>query len=216
MEAKWNNYEITFCRAEKEFLRFDQEEMIVASDLKADAQYIYVTFFYNQYRIDRVTGYMEKVSADGTVRHAAYSEGMGIFDAICEPTPYRCLSGDMVDINYFTVTTFNGRSMFQPYAERFADHLETFQKVCTEMGGIPYGQCDAGFTFALFDFLPVVLQLWMGEEGIPASIRFLWDSNTTDFIRFETMFIILTHVLDTLNAAMGFDCDNVMLTRSRE
>ena len=130
---------------------------------------------------------------------------MGIFDAICEPTPFRRLCGEMVDMNYFTNTSFNGRSMFQPYADRFAADLEKFRKVCLELGGKPQKESDAGFTFDLFDFLPMTLLLWEGEEGIPAAIRFLWDRNATDFIRFETMFIIITHVMETLNEAMGFE-----------
>lgn len=209
MEPTWNNYEITFGRAEKEFLRFDQEEMIKACGLDADEQYIYVKFFYSLYRINRKTGYMEKYLPDGTMCHAAYSEGMGIFDAICEPTPYRCLCGEMVDMYYFCNVGFSGRAMFQPYADRFGDNIEKFKEVCASLGGVPFGQCDAGFTFALFDFLPVTMQLWEGEEGIPAAIRFLWDRNTTDYIRYETMCIVLTHVLETLNVAMGFEGGNL-------
>ena len=205
METKPNNYELTFRRAEKEFLRFDQEEMIRACGLEADLRYIYVNFFYALYRIDRHNGRMEKRMPDGTYRHAAYNDGMGIFDAICEPTPFRRLCGEMVDMNYFTHTSFNGRSMFQPYADRFAADLEKFRKVCLELGGEPQKESDAGFTFALFDFLPMTLLLWEGEDGIPAALRFLWDRNATDFVRFETMFIIITHVMETLNEAMGFE-----------
>ena len=205
MKTKPNNYELTFRRAEKEFLRFDQEEMIRACGLKADERYLYITFFYTLYRIDRQSGRMEKQLSDGSYRHAAYNDGMGIFDAICEPTPFRRLCGEMVDMNYFTNTSFNGRSMFQPYADRFAADLEKFRKVCLELGGEPQKESDAGFTFDLFDFLPMTLLLWEGEEGIPAAIRFLWDRNATDFIRFETMFIIITHVMETLNEAMGFE-----------
>ncbi|MGN0962810.1 MAG: DUF3786 domain-containing protein [Clostridia bacterium] len=216
MKTKPNNYELTFGRAEKEFLRFDQEEILRAGHLKADDEYIYVTFFYALYRIDRRSGRMEKQMSDGGYRHAAYNEGMGIFDAICEPTPFRRLCGEMVDMNYFTNTSFNGRSMFQPYADRFAANLEKFRKVCLEIGGRPQKESDAGFAFDLFDFLPMTLLLWEGEEGIPAAIRFLWDRNTTDFIRFETMFIVITHVLETLSAAMGFETEYKALSDGGE
>lgn len=207
-----NNYEITFRRAEKEFLRFDQEEMIREVGLKADEEYLYITFFYAPYRINRQTGRVEKQLPDGAYVHAAYNDGMGIFDAICEPTPFRCLCGEMVDMNYFTNTSFNGRSLFQPYADRFAENMEVFKKTCVEMGGIPGGQGDAAFTFQLFDFLPIVLQLWEGEEEIPAAIRFLWDRNATDFIRFETMFYVLSHVLETISAKMGLSSINEALS----
>lgn len=205
MKPTWNNYEITLQRAEKEFLRFDQEEMIRCAGLRADENYIYITYFYAPYRIHRQTGYTERKIGENTWRHCNYSEGMGIFDAICEPTPFRRLSGEMADNAYFAKVGFSSHSMHQRYADDFAANIQQFRRICTDIGGNPWGKSDAGFLFEVFDFLPVVLLLWEGEEGIPAAMRFLWDKNTPDFLRFETSQIILGHILEELRSAMEAD-----------
>lgn len=200
-----NNYEITFQRAEKEFLKYDQEVMIRDCNLQADENYIYITFFYSLYRIDRKTGYAERQLDEKTWRHCNYSEGMGIFDAICDPTPFRQLSGEMVDNAYFAKVGFSSNSMHQNYADRFSDQIEKFSEVCLAIGGKPWGKSDAGFIFQIFDFFPMVLLLWEGEEGIPAAMRILWDKNMTDFLHYETCQFILGHVLDEISMAMGLD-----------
>lgn len=216
MKPVLNNYEITFQRAEKEFLKYDQEEMIRACGLQADDDYIYITFFYAPYRIHRKTGYAERQIAENTWRHCNYSEGMGIFDAICGPIPYRQLSGEMVGTEYFSKVGFSGRSMHSEYAERFSAEIETFQKVCLDLGAKPWGDSDAGFIFQLFDFLPMAIQLWEGEEGIPTAMRFMWDKNLLDFIYFETAMFITGHVLEELNAAMGFESIHSIATSYEE
>ena len=196
-----NNYEKTLLRAEKEFLRFDQQEIIAAGNLKNDECYIYITFFYNNYRIHRHTGKIEDISQKEP-RHVTFEEGMSILDAICEPTPFRRLSGDMVDIAYFHRTAFNGQSLHQPYADHFSANLEKFSTVCSALGGTSVSGCDAGFRFALFPFLPLEIKLWEGEEGISPALRSLWDSNTRDFIRYESMFYALGHVYTQITKKM--------------
>ena len=205
MKPTWNNYEITFCRAEKEFLRFDQEEMIKASGLKADDRYIYVDYFRSRYRICRESGCMERLLNDDTWRHATYGEGMGIFDAICEPTPFRCLSGEMVDHSYYAKVGFTGRSLYQRYADCFSENIPLLKKACEALGGEPLDKCDAGYRFWIFDFLPFEFRLWEGEEGIPAALRFYWDKNNPDFLRFETSHIVMGHILEEIHSAMGLD-----------
>lgn len=201
----WNNYEITLRRAEKEFLRFDQEEMIRSCGLSADEDYIYITYFYAPYRIHRQSGNTERQIDKNTWRHCSYNEGMGIFDAICEPTPFRCLSGEMADNAYFAKVGFRSDAMYQRYADAFAADIDAFRRICLDFGAIPQEKSNAGFLFQVFDFLPVMLLLWEGEEGIPAALRFLWDKNTPDFLRYETTQIILGHILEELHCAMQAD-----------
>ena len=207
MKPTWNNYKIAFKQVEDRFLSYDQELIIRESNLRADDDYIYVTYFNSPYRIDRKSGYMERNIGNDQWRHCSFNEGMGIFDVICDPTPFRSLCGEMVDTGYFAKMGYSGHDISQPFAERFSEDLEKFKQVCLDLGGVPYGKSDAGFMFQAFDFLPIALQLWEGEEGIPPALRFLWDKNLHDFIRFETSYIIINHLMVELNTAMGFEND---------
>ena len=41
---------------------------------------------------------------------------------------------------------------------------------------------------SFFDGLPIVIQLWLGDEEFPPSLRFLWDENALMYLRYETMY----------------------------
>ena len=49
-------------------------------------------------------------------------------------------------------------------------------------------QGDISFIVPLFDFFPVWMQFWLGEEelGSPSKFYCLWDANTLDFMYYET------------------------------
>lgn len=200
-----NNYEKTLLRAEKEFLRYNQELIIRESNLMSDDDFLYVNFFYHVYRINRKTGYIEAFAENGCFRAADFNEGMSILDVICEPVPYRSLSGEMVTMDYFTNTSFDGSGLYTRFAEMIDSDIDVFRNVSLDLGAVPYGKSDAGFIYKLFDFLPLGLQFWEREDEIPPSLNFLWDRNSRDYIRFESMHYALIHVLNNIADKMSYD-----------
>ena len=66
--------------------------------------------------------------------------------------------------------------------------MEAARERCRSWGGIEQKQGDVSFIVPLFDFFPVWLQFWAGEEelGIGAKLNCLWDANTLDFMFYET------------------------------
>ena len=56
------------------------------------------------------------------------------------------------------------------------------------MGGTPLPQGDVAYAIELFDSLSIGIQLWLGDEEFPPSLRFLWDENALMYIRYETMY----------------------------
>lgn len=196
-----NNYEKTLLRAEQVFLTFRQEDMIEACKLTADTDFIYIDFFQQPFRIHRNSGRIEAIEKN-SFRHGTFSEGMAIFDYICEPIPYRSLCGETVDVHYFAKVGFSGKDLYQKYVNAFGDDIPRFRTACENLGGTPFAKGDAGYTFEVFPNFPLTLILWAGEEGIPAAMQYLWDKNAADFIRFETMFYIISHLMEKIAAAM--------------
>ena len=197
-----NNYEKTLLRAEQVFLTYSREEMIKACNLKADENYLYIDFFRQPFRVSQTSGRVE-TKENGVYRHSTFSEGMSIFDYICEPVPYRCLSGEAVDIGYFAKVGFSGKDLYQHYVDAFEKNPEGFCAACENLGGTPVAKGDAGYIFEVFPDFPLTLILWTGEEDIPAAMQYLWDKNTPDFIRYETMFYIIGHIMEKIAAAMS-------------
>lgn len=201
--AELNNYEKTQKRAEKEFLGYDQEKMIEKCGLDADDAYLYITFFHQPYRIDRHSGQIARLCPDGSVVKAGYDEAMTIFDILCAIKPGRYLAGVWVGIEKFSNTPFDGTALYQPYAKDFDGKTKALQGACEKFGGCPCEvKGDVAYRFAVFDFFPVIFRFWNGDEELLPTLRFLWDVHTPDYIRFETMFYVMSHILKTLAIAI--------------
>lgn len=199
-----NHYEIAKCRAEKEFLRYDQSLMVEKCGLTADADFLYISFFHQPYRIGRKSGHVERILPDGGVDDADFNVSMTIFDILCEIKPGRYLADVWMGLEKFSKTAFNGGSLFRPYAEAFDGKTESLRRACAKYGGRPV-DCsgDVASCLPLFEFFPVIFRFWDGDEELPPTLRFLWDAHTLNYIRFETMFYAMNHILETLTHEMN-------------
>lgn len=61
---------------------------------------------------------------------------------------------------------------------------------------------DAAYAIELFDGLSIVVQLWLGDEEFPPNLRFLWDENALDYIRYETMYFAKGMLLERIREEM--------------
>lgn len=60
---------------------------------------------------------------------------------------------------------------------------------------------DAAFVFHVFPFLPLVFQFWESDEEFPPVLKFMWDENVLDYLRFETLYYVMGDFLDALDQA---------------
>ena len=201
--ARVNNYLIQASQAKERFLTYDQQKLIDKFCLHYDAQYIYVNLLCKQYRIERSTGNMEfrdgEVWADGN----SYDEVMTILDLLCDSRDDRRCTGKLSSMASFGRIFY--RSSYDdkpdPTAQWIQDNMESFQNSCARMGTpIPGG--DFGFAFELFDGLQMGLHFWEGDEEFAPRLRFLWDENALQYLRFETMHMATSLLLKILNKDM--------------
>ena len=50
-------------------------------------------------------------------------------------------------------------------------------------------------------FLPLVFQFWESDEEFPPVLKFMWDENVLDYLRFETLYYVMGDFLDALDQA---------------
>ena len=62
---------------------------------------------------------------------------------------------------------------------------------------------DVSYTIPLFDFFPVTLQFWDGDEEFDPVLKLMWDRRTLDFMRYETTYYAADHLLQRLLETMG-------------
>ena len=86
-------------------------------------------------------------------------------------------------------------------AARYDGHVEQLKKACVSLSGKPYSPGDATFVFHVFPFLPLVFQFWESDEEFPPVLKFMWDENVLDYLRFETLYYVMGDFLDALDQA---------------
>ena len=89
-----------------------------------------------------------------------------------------------------------------PWAERFQEQPEMFAKACEALGGEKYPLGDVAYALPVFGDLRVLIQLWFGDEEFPTQLRYLWDENALQYLKYETMFYAVPLVLKRVQEQM--------------
>ena len=198
-----NNYLIQASQAKARFLTYDQQKLVDKFRLDADEMYIYVNLLCKPYRIQRDTGHMEffdgAIWQDGN----SYDEVMTVLDLLCDSRDDRRCTGKLASMASFGRIFY--RSSYDdkpdPAAQWIQENLESFREACAQLGTpIPGG--DFGFAFELFDGLRMGLHFWEGDEEFAPRLRFLWDENALQYLRFETMHMAASLLLKSLKENM--------------
>lgn len=184
-----DNYAIQAGQAKARFLQYDQQALIRKLGLEHDDAYLYPTLFRQTYRIHRETGFIERL-ADGVWTDGnSFAEVLTLLDLICDSREDRFVLGRWKNMQSFGLMFHQNllEDQRDPYALRFGREPERLRKACLALGGTPLAQGDVAYSLEVFDELPIAIQLWLGDEEFPPSLRFLWDENATMYLRYETM-----------------------------
>lgn len=198
-----SNYDKMKADAAHLFLKYDQESMCRKFDLKADRDFIYISFFSRLHRVDRSTGVVTFQDENGMTVDADFNASMVIYDLLCYSKPDCRTSGEIINIkglNKVQSGTLSGtligdNGYLRPYADFFDKNSGRLSSACENIGGIKAERGDVAYTFLMFDFLPITLRFWESEDDIPASLQVFVDKNIIDFMHFETLMYAVSYLL---------------------
>ena len=194
-----NNYLIQASQAKARFLTYDQQKLIDKFRLKSDEAYIYVNLLWKEYRIHRVSGDMEYRIRDTWADGNSYDEVMTLLDLLCDSRDDRRCTGKLASMASFGRIFY--RSSYDdkpdPTAQWIQDHLTAFQEACARFGA-PISGGDFGYAFDLFDGLKLGFHFWEGDDEFAPRLRFLWDENALQYLRFETMHMAVSLLMTFL------------------
>lgn len=193
-------------QAKKHFLTYDQEKLIGKLKLKADEKYLYAELFSKEYRINRMTGDFERWETDAWVDGNSFGEVMTLLDMICDSREDRFVSGKWKNMRDFGLMFHRNllESRTDPWAELFQERQASFRRACEALNGKSVKAGDIAYAIEVSDGLPLMLQLWFGDDEFPPNLRFLWDENALQYLRYETMYFAKGLLLDTIKEKM--DC----------
>lgn len=202
-----SNYEITKRRVRSEFLKYDQENMIRKFALDSDENYLYINFIGHVYRIHRSTGLLEW-SEDGfqTCTEGDFNEALTIYDLLCDSKEHCQASGDYINLKSLSALQSGGKKLgdglFESEGAIFDHKDELFCGVCEKLGGRKKGKGDVAYELPLFDFLSCLIQFWDSDEEFQASLQVFMDKQILDFIRYETVWYAVSHLMKRLKEEM--------------
>lgn len=194
-----NNYALAAENAKKIFLSYDQPALIQKLALSFDDAYLYTSFLGAPYRIERLTGNLERQKDGVWVDGNSFDEVLSICDLVCDSKEIRTPSG------IFKPTAEFGRNFHQnltesrdPLAEFAQKSPSAFRARLLALGGRETKGADLAFVLPVFDTLDMAVHFWFGDEEFAPSLRILWDANALQYIRYETMY----YVIDCLRARL--------------
>lgn len=190
-----SNYEKAKRAAQRLYLEHDRRQIAARFHLRADENFLYIRFVGRDYRIAHADGRVEW-TADGfaTATQAGFEEALTLFDLLCCAKEGCVCSGRFAAVRSGAVSA-PGDALFSEAARRLGRRASLLPAAFARLGGEPYPIGDIASRLPLFDFLPVVVQFWREDDEFPPAVRFLWDENILDFMRFETTFYAAGHLL---------------------
>lgn len=186
---KTDNYQIQAAQAQQRFLTYDQDTLIAKLNLLHDAGWLYTMMLRTPYRLNRWDGSLQRKTGGVWEDANTFAEVMTVLDLVCDSRENRFLTGRWKNMSDFGLMFHRNllEEARDPWALRFDADPEGLRQACLAMGGVPFPQGDVAYILELFDGLPVVVQLWLGDEEFPPALRFLWDENALMYLRYETM-----------------------------
>ena len=195
-----DNYARALEYARSLFIKWDQQKIITRCRLRHDANYLYLNFLGEPWRIERNSGTAQCTSKEKVV-NASFSEGLSIYDYLCGENPFPALSGRFCPVNslpHVAQSNPNTGDFHQPYADFFQNHLPALEAAIAEKSIAPFPKGDIACLFPVFDGFNAVFQFWEGDEDFPPSVRFLWDENSQGFLKYETLYYVMGCFLERL------------------
>ena len=203
MKKPVSNYDLQVDIARRIFMEYDHEALIRKFGLKADANWIYLTYLNTPCRISREDGRIESY-LDGWQECRSYDTVMTIYDLLCHNKDEQAprLLGQWCPVGTFIVTGIMQAEGFTGKTPQIFDgHLDELRRACQVMGGelLPrMAGADVTCRFQVTPFFPVILQFWEGDDEFPAKLMVLWDRNSMSFLHFETTFYLQGDLISRL------------------
>ena len=183
-----DNYQIQARQARERFLTYDLQEITEKHRLFQDEQYLYLTFFSLPYRIEKCSGKLQRLQQEGWTEADSHGEVMTVLDLLCDSSPARHPGGTLKTMQSFGYQFHQALGEQDPRAALFDPCPQKLSAACQALGGVPFSGGDVAYTIPVFEDLCITLQFWQGDEEFAPRLRFLWDENALQYLKYETMY----------------------------
>ena len=202
-----DNYALVCEKWRKIFLEMDVEELARRFGLKLDEDALYITYFGENYRLNRRSGMI--TPADDPEKRLGFNTLMCIYHLFYYSKPDAHVKGEFIPFRQVKgAAPFDPafrETVLKPLAETFSGHPEALERACKRLGGRPIRQGDVGYTIDATGCLPMTVVFWDGDEEFEAQANILFDSAVTDFLHEETVVCLASWMVQRLTEESGLE-----------
>lgn len=198
----FSNHEMVCRQWRDEFTGYNPERIARILRLKTDAEYLYVTYFGNHYRLCLADGILEKSEAEEWTEELYFNEAMAIYHLLYYTRDLPTISGKWVPSH--TIDGVISRNpavkdpLLSPFEKQYTGKVEELKAACLSAGGKELDIGDAAYEFEAFPQVHLRMVFWDSDEDFPAQAQILVDQCVTDFIHYETVGCLIADLLDQL------------------
>jgi len=203
-----SNYDLQVDVGRRIFMEYDQELLIQKYVLRADADWIYLTYLNTSCRISRTDGQINELLDGVWTECRNFGTVMTIYDLLCyhKGAHAPALLHQWCTVGTFVITGVTNTGTFtNKYAALFDGHMDQLRFACEALGGVmqqSIAGADITCRIPVTPFFPVLLQFWESDDEFPAKLQLMWDRNTDSFLHFETTFYLQGDLIERLHRIM--------------
>ena len=205
-----SNYEITKRRVQGEFIKYDQQNMIDKFSLEHDDDFLYIKHLGYLYRINRKSGLVEWLDKAGLWIEGDFDESLTIYDLLCDSKENCHAVGDYINLISLSALQSSskklGDGLFDGKDQIFDHKEELLCKICEKLGGTKAGKGDVAYEIPIFDFVKCRIQFWNSDDEFEAQLQVFMDKNILQFIRYETVWYVVTTLMKRLTEGLEEKC----------
>lgn len=202
-----SNYSIMEEQARLLFLKYDLTELAGRWNLETDEQSVYVPYFGRRCTIRRSDGKVFLPAPENAqIREGTFGAALTIYDVLTYSSSRPVLSGRWESLSSIggIIGAGHERSLTGDRSNlRLPPSVAHMKRALENMGAVPSGKttADLDYIVPVFPFLPMRFQYWAPDEEFPASLKYLWDANTLQFLHYETLWYAMGDFDQMLAAA---------------
>ena len=183
-----NNYETMLAAARRRCAGYDMAALAAKPGVEETPEYLKTCFLGQEVLVSKADA---AVTVDG--KQANFEQGLSIYDWLCDRKPDAVASGRFCPVSSLdrVYVSGSGLSMQMPkLSVCIHEDPERFRAGLAAMGAeeIPLG--DLGWRLDIFPGLPMCMKFYFGDDEFPPQLSLLWDQNSLQFVRYETLYYI--------------------------
>ena len=183
-----NNYEIALVSAQKRCAGYNMAVLAAKPGVEETPAYLKTCFLGQEVCICKADA---SVTVDGKL--ANFGQALSVYDWLCDRKSDAAASGEFCPVSSLDRVYVSGKglSMQMPtLSKRIHDNPEQFRAGMAAIGAREIKMGDLGWQLNVFPDLPMGLKFYFADDEFPPQLSLLWDRNSLQFVRYETLYYI--------------------------